>query len=319
MLRATTSKRILCAHTGWEIEFLSVVSRVLRLTMKHPTPICCANQMSEQMTSLESTLAEPSKTNLKMHNRFNWRMVMGSIFALEFFAAAFSQPAFASSRTEVALPNARDAEAIFGLVILVALVSLYAIYQHVLIKRLRRQLEDKQDHSQVLRNLAMADQLTGLYNRRFAEQRLAAEVSRSSRKGHHLTVVVFDLNDFKMINDKYGHPAGDMVLRKFATNLGRAIRATDFAARMGGDEFLLVLPECSLSQIQIVLSRLGRLELEWEGQIIPIMWSTGWKEYRLGETPNELLSGADRALYDNKRASKESAKPYAVKTQLNDE
>ena len=312
MLRATTSKRILCAHTGWEIEFLSVVSRVLRLTMKHPTPICCANQMSEQMTSLESTLAEPSKTNLKMHNRFNWRMVMGSIFALEFFAAAFSQPAFASSRTEVALSNARDAEAIFGLVILVALVSLYAIYQHVLIKRLRRQLEDKQDHSQVLRNLAMADQLTGLYNRRFAEQRLAAE-------GHHLTVVVFDLNDFKMINDKYGHPAGDMVLRKFATNLGRAIRATDFAARMGGDEFLLVLPECSLSQIQIVLSRLGRLELEWEGQIIPIMWSTGWKEYRLGETPNELLSGADRALYDNKRASKESAKPYAVKTQLNDE
>jgi len=161
--------------------------------------------------------------------------------------------------------------------------------------------------------------LTGLYNRRFAEQRLAAEVSRSSRKGHPLTVVVFDLNDFKMINDKYGHPAGDMVLRKFATHLGHAIRAADFAARMGGDEFLLVLPECSLSQIQIVLSRLGRLELEWEGQIIPIMWSTGWKEYRLGETLDELLSGADRALYDNKRASKESAKPYAVKTQLNDE
>jgi len=319
MLGATTSKRILCADTGREISFLSVIYRALRLTMKHPTPICCANQMSEQMTSSESTLANASRTNLKMHNGFNWRMVLGSIFALGFFATAFSQPAFPSSITEAALSNARGAEALFGLVILVALVSLYAIYQHVLIKRLRRQLQDKQDHSQVLRNLAMADQLTGLYNRRFAEQRLAAEVSRSSRKGHHLTVVVFDLNDFKMINDKYGHPAGDMVLRKFATHLGHAIRATDFAARMGGDEFLLVLPECSLSQIQIVLSRLGRLELEWEGQIIPIMWSTGWKEYRLGETPDELLSEADRALYDNKRSGKESAKPDAVETQISDD
>jgi len=203
----------------------------------------------------------------------------------------------------------------FGPVILLALLSLYAIYQHVLIKRLRRQLEDKQNHSQVLRGLAMADQLTGLYNRRFAEQQLAAEVSRSSRKGHPLSVVVFDLNDFKTINDKYGHPAGDMVLRKFATHLGSAIRLTDFAARMGGDEFLLVLPECSLNQIPLVLSRLGPLELDWHGQIIPIMWSTGWKEYHSGQSPDELLAGADRALYENKRDSKYSLTPSETSSQ----
>src|SRR5579859_3574357 len=170
---------------------------------------------------------------------FNWRIILGSVFALVLFAAALflllKPPAAIAA---MALSEVRFAEAIFGLVVLVVLLGFYAIYQQSLIRRLRRQLADKQDHSQILRNMAMVDQLTGLYNRRFAEQRLAAEVSRSSRKGHPLTVVVFDLNNFKMINDKYGHPAGDMVLRNFATHIGNAIRATDFAARMGGDEFL---------------------------------------------------------------------------------
>jgi diguanylate cyclase len=249
----------------------------------------------------------PPGTDSEEGAGFNWWILLGSIFVLVLFAAAlflFIMPS--SAIAAIALSKVRVAEAIFGLVVLVALLSLYAIYQQSLIRRLRRQLADKQDHSQILRTMAMADQLTGLYNRRFAEQRLAAEVSRSSRKGHPLTVVVFDLNNFKMINDKYGHPAGDMVLRKFATHIGNAIRSTDFAARMGGDEFLLVLPECSLNQLQLVLSRLGPLELQWHGRTIPIRWSTGWKEYTAGENPDELLSKADRALYENKRASKKS-------------
>ena len=219
----------------------------------------------------------------------------------------------------MALLRVKFAEAIFGLVVLTALISLYAVYQHTLIRRLRSQLADKQDHSQILRNLAMMDQLTGLYNRRFAEQQLATEVSRSIRKGHTLSVVVFDLNNFKMINDKYGHPAGDVVLRKFASHISKAIRGTDFAARMGGDEFLVVLPECSLNQIQAVLSRLGRPEVDWQGQTIPIVWSTGSREYRPGERPDELLSGADEALYENKRANKKSVGPDVVKTQFSDD
>jgi len=86
----------------------------------------------------------------------------GSIFAWDSSPLQFSQPAFASSTTEVALSNCQGCEAIFGLVIPVALVSLYAIYQHVLIKRLRRQLEDKQDHSQSLAKFGDGGQLTGL-------------------------------------------------------------------------------------------------------------------------------------------------------------
>lgn len=199
------------------------------------------------------------------------------------------------------------AEAVFGLTAFIVLFNLYIVYQQVIIKRLRRQLAEKQGHSDILRNLALIDPLTGLYNRRFAQQRLAAEVSRSERKGHSLTVMTLDLNDFKQINDTHGHAAGDHVLQKFALRLTKVIRGSDLAVRLGGDEFLVLLPECTLEQVQAVLGRLGSIEVEWQGKQIPITFSAGWKQYQTGDRPDELLEKADQALYARKRASKEAA------------
>jgi diguanylate cyclase (GGDEF)-like protein len=195
-------------------------------------------------------------------------------------------------------------EVVFGLITLIVVFNIYTIYQEVLIKRLRRQLLERQDHSYILRNLAMIDPLTGLYNRRFAEQRLAAEVARSERRGHPLTVLTLDLNNFKEINDTYGHPAGDQVLQEFASRLNKVIRGSDLAVRLGGDEFLVVLPECTLEQLKLVLERLSSFELEWQGQKIPVTFSAGWKDYEQGDRPEEMLAGADQALYTNKRATK---------------
>lgn len=200
-------------------------------------------------------------------------------------------------------------EAISGLVALIIIFSFYIVYQQVLIKRLRGQLAEKQGHSRILRNLAMVDALTGLYNRRFAEQRLAAEVARSSRKGHPLTVVLLDLNNFKWINDTHGHPAGDLVLQEFAAYLNRAIREGDLAVRMGGDEFLLVLPECNLEQLHLVMDRIGPFEVTWSEHKIPVTCSAGWKQFVAGDRPEDMLAAADQALYDNKRSSKKSHLP----------
>ena len=195
-------------------------------------------------------------------------------------------------------------QAVFGLVTLVLLFNVYTIYQEILIKRLRRQLAEKQGHSEILRTLAMVDPLTGLYNRRFAEERVAAEISRALRKDEPLTVMALDLNNFKEINDTYGHPAGDLVLQQFATRLNQAIRGSDLAVRMGGDEFLVILPDCTTTQLQRVLARLGPLEVNWQGTKIPVTFSAGSKQYRPGEEPEHLLAGADQALYNNKRESK---------------
>ncbi len=162
----------------------------------------------------------------------------------------------------------------------------------------------------------MIDPLTGLYNRRFAEQRLAAEVARSERRGHPLTVLTLDLNNFKEINDTYGHPAGDQVLQEFATRLNKVIRGSDLAVRLGGDEFLVVLPECSLEQLKLVLDRLGSFELDWQGQKIPVTFSAGWKDYEMGERPEEMLARADQALYTSKRAKRKSIPAPSPKVKL---
>jgi diguanylate cyclase (GGDEF)-like protein len=233
-----------------------------------------------------------------------WGYAILVILLLTFAVIALALPALlAGAETYF---NTKVTEAVFGLVILVLIFNLYTVYQQILIKRLRRQLAEKQGHSDILRNLAMMDPLTGLYNRRFAEQRLAAEVARSERKGHPLTVLMLDLNNFKQINDAHGHAAGDQVLKEFAFRLNKVIRGSDLAVRLGGDEFLVLLPECTTKQLQIVLGRLGSIEVERLGQKIPVTFSAGWKQYEIGDRPEELLESADQLLYETKRASKES-------------
>jgi len=251
--------------------------------------------------------------NLRRIEKRDWWIWANSIFVMLLLTGAlisFILPSLAQGSAP--LFRIKVTEAIFGLVALVVLFNLYTIYQQVLIKRLRRQLAEKQHHSMILRELAMIDALTGLYNRRFAEQRLAAEVARSGRKGHPFIVVLLDLDEFKLINDTYGHPAGDLVLQEFAAALNRAIRTGDLAVRMGGDEFLLILPECNHEQLQLVLKRLGPLELAWEGQKFPIKYSAGWKEYASGDQPETMLAAADQALYANKRAARKTPDPVSI-------
>jgi diguanylate cyclase (GGDEF)-like protein len=232
------------------------------------------------------------------------------ILLLTFAVISFTLPALVND-AETYL-HIKVTEAVFGLITLIVLFNLYTIYQEILIKRLRGQLLEKQDHSYILRNLAMVDPLTGLYNRRFAEQRLAAEVARSERRGHPLTVLTLDLNNFKEINDTYGHPAGDQVLQEFASRLNKVIRGSDLAVRLGGDEFLVVLPECTLEQLKLVLERLNSFELDWQGKKIPVTFSAGWRDYQKGDRPEEMLARADEALYEGKRASKKTIPPAPV-------
>lgn len=263
--------------------------------------------------ALESASDREIVAKLRKIEKRDWWVWANSIFVMFLLTGAlvtFTYPSLAPAAKP--LFRIKAAEAAFGLVALVVLFSVYTIYQQVLIKRLRRQLAEKQHHSQILRDLAMIDALTGLYNRRFAEQRLAAEVARSARKGHPLIVVLLDLNEFKHINDLYGHPAGDLVLQEFAAALNRAIRGGDLAVRMGGDEFLLILPECNHAQLQLVLNRLGPIEVVWEGHGFSVKYSFGWREYTPGDQPDSMLAAADLALYENKRASKSAPAPHTA-------
>jgi len=109
-----------------------------------------------------------------------WGYSILVMLLLTFAVISFSLPALHEGLKTFF--NIKVGDAVFGLIILVIVFNMYTIYQQILIKRLRRQLAEKQGHSEILRNLAMVDSLTGLYNRRFAVQRLASEVARSERR-----------------------------------------------------------------------------------------------------------------------------------------
>lgn len=201
-----------------------------------------------------------------------------------------------------------------GLVGLVLLFNVYTIYQQLQIHRIQQQLGDQVEalgkmevRTEEVYRLAIIDPLTGVYNRGAGEQRLGEEIARSQRHGTPLVALMFDIDKLKYVNDTFGHAAGDELIKHFAELLKRAIRGSDVAVRLGGDEFLVVLPECKLNQVHHVLGRLGGKKIEFSGQKIPITFSAGWTNYIPGELPEALLKRADAALYVNKRAGKEGS------------
>jgi len=202
-------------------------------------------------------------------------------------------------------------QAVRALVGLVLVFSVYLIYQQFQISKLRSQLGSQIDSlakveslaSEVYK-LAALDQLTGLYNRRSGEQRLAEEMSRAQRHGRALTILLMDLDGLKAVNDKHGHAAGDTVIKSFADRLQRAIRGSDLAVRLGGDEFMAILPECRCEEVNRVLGRIEGLDFEFDDQKISLRFSSGWTDFRPIDTMQEFLKRADVALYEDKRAGK---------------
>lgn len=203
--------------------------------------------------------------------------------------------------------------AVRALVGLVLLFAVYAVYQQHQIVRMREQMADQihalakvETLTTEVYKLAALDQLTGLYNRRSGEQRLAEEMSRAVRHRRPLTVLLIDVDNLKQINDRWGHAAGDLLLKQFADRLQRAIRGSDLAVRLGGDEFMVVLPECRVEEVGHVLARVEGLRIDYEHQKVDCHFSRGWTDFRPGETEQEFLKRADLALYDHKRSRKES-------------
>ena len=150
----------------------------------------------------------------------------------------------------------------------------------------------------------MLDSLTGLYNRQFLEQHLTTELARSQRHGYPVNLLMLDLNNFKQINNHYGQPTGDMVLKEFADRLKKSIRSSDVAVRMGADEFLVLLTESIPSRVPHMVARLDGLEMDTAGEKIPITFAAGWTAYQPSEAPDQLLERVEQHLLSDKRTGK---------------
>jgi diguanylate cyclase (GGDEF)-like protein len=167
---------------------------------------------------------------------------------------------------------------------------------------------------EMLRERVQLDVLTGLRNRAFFEERLAAEVAAAFRHERPLGLVMLDLDHFKSLNDRFGHPFGDSVLQRVGDSLGRALRPMDAACRYGGEELAVILPDTDLDGAARVANRLRELirEIPFEarGKKIVVTASLGAGELRglAGSGPitaARLVDAADRALYAAKAAGRD--------------
>ncbi|HSI98051.1 MAG TPA: sensor domain-containing diguanylate cyclase [Gaiellaceae bacterium] len=159
------------------------------------------------------------------------------------------------------------------------------------------------------RKLAETDALTGLFNQRYFHETLRREVMRAHRYQRSLALIVFDIDDFKTINDQIGHLAGDRVLAQAADRLREAVRSVDVASRIGGDEFAVILPESSANDADQLY---GRVHNSMRGTALGgdqerLRISAGIAELQHGDTAASLFERADVALYRAKELGKDRA------------
>ena len=162
-------------------------------------------------------------------------------------------------------------------------------------------LTERKKMEEALTRLATTDTLTGIYNRGKIEESLRQEMARAARYGSPLTIILFDLDYFKKINDSLGHSIGDQVLKEVAATVGRQIRETDVLGRWGGEEFMVLCPgtmaEDAITIAEKLRQRVAELPLR-------VTISCGLAGYRSGESMDALINRADKALYAAKHAGR---------------
>ncbi len=154
-----------------------------------------------------------------------------------------------------------------------------------------------------IKEMAMRDHLSGLRNRSCLDQDILHAIAMSDRRQVGLVLLLFDLDNFKQVNDKYGHLDGDNVIRRFSSILKQSVRTSDRCYRMGGDEFVLLLQPASEQSARKVIHRvMTRIDQDHTLRSLDIGTSIGATPYRRGDTPISLLERADRQLYQHKRS-----------------
>jgi diguanylate cyclase (GGDEF)-like protein/PAS domain S-box-containing protein len=163
-------------------------------------------------------------------------------------------------------------------------------------------ISDLKRKDEELKRLATTDILTGAYNRTLFDEIIKREIERVNRYSKPLSVIMFDIDHFKQVNDTFGHNAGDSVLKKIAYLVRRIMRKIDYFMRWGGEEFMIISPETDREQAYILAERvrksIGHFKFDDIGKITV---SCGVAEYKEGDTENSLIKKADDAMYKAKR------------------
>jgi diguanylate cyclase (GGDEF)-like protein len=178
-------------------------------------------------------------------------------------------------------------------------------------QRLQDQLVENQALQAMLHDQAIRDGLTGLYNRRYLEETLRRELARADREKYPVSVIMLDIDHFKILNDSYGHQAGDIVLQTIGKQLLFRTRFSDIPCRYGGEEFVIIMPnvsiETALKRAEELRVFFAQTKITYEGQSIQATFSAGLSVYPRDDcTADGLIHAADVAMYAAKSAGRNS-------------
>jgi diguanylate cyclase (GGDEF)-like protein len=266
------------------------------------------NGNSASLGGTTNDRSQEVRLRLRLLDRKNWWHWWNTVLVIMLLMGGIGALSLPRILSDKDLSSQVEIEtAVRGLLGVVLIFNIYMLYQQHLLGLLRRYLSNQMEvateqrvRAEAYYELAILDPLTGLYNRRYSEEKLASEIARADRCGNPLVVILLDLDNFKDINDRYGHCAGDIVLKEFARRLSKGTRGSDVAVRLGGDEFLVILPDCPPEKIGIVMSRLAEFEVETAEETIEVSSSRGWAQYEPADTAEKLMNRADESLYENK-------------------
>jgi two-component system cell cycle response regulator len=266
------------------------------------------NGNSASLGETTNDRSQEVRQRLRLLDRKNWWHWWNTVLVIMLLMGGIGALSLPRILSDKDISSQVDIEtAVRGLLGVVLIFNIYMLYQQHLLGLLRKYLSNQMEvateqrvRAEAYYELAILDPLTGLYNRRYSEEKLASEIARADRCGNPLVVILLDLDNFKDINDRYGHCAGDIVLKEFARRLSKGTRGSDVAVRLGGDEFLVILPDCPPEKIGIVMSRLAEFEVETAEETIEVSSSRGWAQYKPADTAEKLMNRADASLYENK-------------------
>jgi diguanylate cyclase (GGDEF)-like protein len=236
-----------------------------------------------------------------------WIVFASGVLALGTLSFFFPHRFWAGGALNVTL----SPQVLFVIMVVSVLASLVYVRRDLEVRGLRLANLHQYMSSQEEQANSMIDAVTNVFTRGFLHDLLTGEISRAERTSRSLALIMCDLNNFKQVNDCYGHLMGDYVLAQVATILKSCVRGSDYVVRYGGDEFLVLLPETDDKGAEIVRQRVHTKVSEWDRNNrvgdLPISVSLGLYIHVTGQTADKDVAEADARMYAEKQATKRAA------------